>query len=58
MAELHETRMGQRFYESTMPAVARELERLNGILERAVKAFERKARTVADSSRQEPKTRR
>jgi hypothetical protein len=44
MPELFETRMGQRFFESTMPAIARELARLNGLLERAVKAFEREAR--------------
>ncbi len=30
------TRMGQRFYESTMPALVKQLERLNELLERLV----------------------
>ncbi|MBI5536028.1 MAG: hypothetical protein HY898_25130 [Deltaproteobacteria bacterium] len=30
----HSTRMGQRFYESTLPELVRELKRLNQNLER------------------------
>ena len=30
------TRMGHRFYESTMPELVRQLERLNEMLERLV----------------------
>ena len=35
------TRMGQRFYERTMPELVRQLERLNELLERLVPARER-----------------
>ena len=36
-----QTRMGQRFYERTMPELVRQLERLNALLERLVAARER-----------------
>jgi len=36
MTEFHETRMGMRFYESTVPALVRELQRLNENLERLI----------------------
>ncbi len=36
------TRMGQRFYEHTMPELVRQLERLNELLERLVAAQERR----------------
>ena len=39
MDEFFKTRMGQRFYESTMPKIAEELERLNRNLERLVEAL-------------------
>jgi len=32
--KFHETRMGQRFYERTMPELVRQLERLNDLLEK------------------------
>ena len=32
----YNTRMGHRFYESTMPALVKQLERLNDLLERLV----------------------
>ena len=32
----YKTRMGQRFYERTMPELVKQLERLNRILERLV----------------------
>ena len=32
----HRTRMGQRYYEVSIPALVQELTRLNGILERLV----------------------
>ncbi len=35
------TRMGQRFYEHTMPELVRQLERLNELLERGVRNTER-----------------
>lgn len=33
MADFHATKMGQRFFESTLPAIAKELARLNQNLE-------------------------
>ena len=35
------TRVGQRFYESTMPELVKQLERLNNLLERLVGQRER-----------------
>ncbi len=39
MDEFFKTRMGQRFYESTLPKIAEELERLNRNLEALVEAL-------------------
>ena len=33
MAEFHETRMGQQFYDKTMPALVKAIERLAAALE-------------------------
>ncbi len=33
---LHATRMGQRFYERTLPELVRQIERLNELLEKLV----------------------
>jgi hypothetical protein len=30
----HQTRMGQIYYEKTLPELVRQIERLNGLLER------------------------
>ena len=40
MVEFFQTAMGRTFYEHTMPAIARELARLNGLLERVASAME------------------
>jgi hypothetical protein len=32
----HQTRMGQQFYERTLPELVRQVERLNEVLERLV----------------------
>jgi hypothetical protein len=32
--KLHETRMGHRFFEGTMPRLVEQLERLNNLLEK------------------------
>jgi hypothetical protein len=40
MSRFFETRMGHTFYENTMPMIARELARLNGLLERVAVALE------------------
>ena len=34
MAQFYETRMGQKFFEGTMPELVRQLTRLNDLLER------------------------
>ncbi len=35
-APFYKTRMGQQFYDRTMPALVKQLERLNELLERLV----------------------
>ena len=37
---LYKTRMGQRFYESTMPELVKQLERLNDLLEQLIRQHE------------------
>ncbi len=39
--QFFQTRMGQRFYESTMPELVRQLTRLNDLLEVIVRLFGR-----------------
>ena len=41
MTEFYQTRLGHTFYEHTMPTIARELERLNVVLERIAAAMEK-----------------
>jgi hypothetical protein len=36
MSDFYKTRMGQRFYERTMPDLVKQLERLNELLARLV----------------------
>ena len=36
--KFHETRMGHRFYESTIPRLVEQLERLNDFLEKQLQA--------------------
>ena len=38
--QFFQTRMGQRFYESTMPELVRQLTRLNDLLERIAAKIE------------------
>ncbi|TQF10438.1 hypothetical protein FJV41_39420 [Myxococcus llanfairpwllgwyngyllgogerychwyrndrobwllllantysiliogogogochensis] len=45
-----QTHMGQRFYEGTMPALVRELKRLNDNMERLVAVAERFAGQPPSSS--------
>ena len=40
-----QTRMGQRFYEHTMPELVRQLTRLNDLLEKAVVQADRAEQT-------------
>ena len=42
MIEFYQTRMGKTFYDHTMPTIAKELARLNGLLERIATAVESK----------------
>ena len=45
----HLTRMGQRYYEATMPALVRELTRLNDNIERLLAITERDAKVEAET---------
>ena len=45
-----QTRMGQRFYEHSVPELVRQLERLNELLERLVAAQERQQRGKDDGN--------
>jgi hypothetical protein len=52
----HNTRMGQRFYESTMPELVRELSRFNGNLEQLIPLLKSLAESKVPkaSSNEEP----
>ncbi len=56
MIEFHQTRMGQRFFEVTLPKIADELERLNQNLERIANGLERAAGAARSPERDEPET--
>lgn len=43
--QFFQTRMGQRFYESTLPELVRQITRLNDLLERLVAATMEKGAT-------------
>ena len=45
----HQTRMGHRFYESTMPNLVQQLTRLNDLLQRLVEHLERDGDRDADA---------
>ena len=45
------TRMGQRFYEHTMPELVKQLERLNDLLERHVAQQDSPEATAPDRDR-------
>lgn len=47
--QFHQTRMGQRFYESTMPDLVRELTRLNGNIERLLAVVEGDAKVETEA---------
>jgi len=47
-SDFFRTRMGQTFYEATMPSLVRELGRLNQNLERLVAIAEKKAAPPAE----------
>ena len=40
MIDFYQTRMGRTFYDHTMPTIAKELARLNDLLERIAAALE------------------
>ncbi len=46
----YNTRMGHRFYESTMPALVKQLERLNELLEKLVAARDCERRERGDAN--------
>ena len=41
MTEFYQTAMGRTFYDHTLPTIAKELQRLNGLLERIAVAMEK-----------------
>lgn len=41
MPEFFQTAMGRTFYDHTLPTIAKELGRLNGLLERIATAMEK-----------------
>jgi hypothetical protein len=47
----HTTRIGQDFLDKTMPALVKEIARMNELLERVVRAMERREGDRADESR-------
>jgi hypothetical protein len=49
MTEFFRTAMGHRYYESTLPSIARELQRLNDNFERLWKCLEQRASEPAAS---------
>ena len=48
--QFFQTRMGQRFYEHTMPELVRQLARLNELLDRLVAAQEQQPRDKDDAN--------
>ena len=48
--QFFQTRMGQRFYEHTVPELVRQVERLNELLDRIVAAQERRPRDEDDAN--------
>ncbi len=48
--EFFQTRMGQRFYEHTVPELVRQIERLNELLERLVASQEPQPRNPDDAN--------
>ncbi len=49
----HQTPMGRRFYESTMPELVRELARLNKNLERLIPPAEEPTRSPDEPARED-----
>jgi len=45
--------MGRTFYDHTMPTIARELVRLNGLLERIATALETKTTEIEETTNAE-----
>lgn len=43
--QFFQTRMGQRFYESTLPELVRQITRLNDLLEQLVQRIEKPSPT-------------
>jgi hypothetical protein len=52
MAELHETSMGRKLIEHTLPEIARQLEKIADALEKAnqLKEAETKEQTIKDQN--------
>ena len=53
--EFFQTRMGQRFYEATMPKIAEQLERLNANLEALLTELRKRgAPSATPTAQQQP----
>jgi len=52
MTEFYQTRMGHTFYEHTMPTIARELQKLNGLLERIAAVMEKQSASQSEREQQ------
>ena len=53
MTEFYLTRMGRTFYDHTMPTIAKELARLNDLLERIAVALETKTTNQEETTNAE-----
>ena len=53
MIEFYQTRMGKTFYDHTMPTIAKELARLNGLLERIAVALENQNTQTTEADNEE-----
>ena len=53
MTEFYQTRMGRTFYDHTLPTIARELARLNGLVERIAAALENQNTQTTEANDEE-----
>ena len=54
MNDFYRTQMGHRFFESTLPALVRELARLNDNIEQLAKVLEREPLTAEPAQQPQP----
>ena len=54
MNDFYRTQMGHRFFESTLPALVRELARLNGNVEKLAMVLGREPRSAEPAQQPQP----